>query len=429
MFGLRSLQASAPARPASWTSFAWVRPVVAGVAACLLLFANPAANAAGAGSTDERFAAIVIDAQTGETLYARHADARRYPASITKVMTLYLAFDALDTGRVKRTDRVTISPRAASRPPSRLGLAAGASLSLQEAMDVLVVKSANDVATALAERLGGDEAAFARAMTAKARSLGLSHTRFRNASGLPDPGHYSTARDLALLGRAFLRDHPDDYAIFDQEQTVFRGRLIRGHNRLLAKPGIDGFKTGFVNASGYNLLTSGRRDGRRVIAVVLGGRSARSRDAFMERLIQASFSSLAIRSTGFEVAVDDLLNPTQPARPIDDKTTPPTAAPTLMASAASDAEIAVAQGDVAPPTSERARWWVQVGAFRSKANSLARLADVTRRHPRRFGARARDVSKIGRLFAARFSARTAQGADAACALLTAEGEDCLVLME
>jgi D-alanyl-D-alanine carboxypeptidase (penicillin-binding protein 5/6) len=252
-------------------------------------------------------------------------------------------------------------------------------------------------------------------MTAKARGLGLSHTQFRNASGLPDPGHYSTARDLALLGRAFLRDHPDDYAIFDQEQTVFRGRVIRGHNRLLAKPGIDGFKTGFVNASGYNLLTSGRQDGRRVIAV--------------ERLVQASFSSLAIRSAGFAVAVNDLLNPTQPARPIDDKAISPAAAPTLMASAAPEPEVSVAQGDVASPSAERARWWVQVGAFRSKASSVARLADVTKRHPRRFGARTRDVSRIGALFAARFSARTAQGADSACAVLTAEGEDCLVLME
>jgi D-alanyl-D-alanine carboxypeptidase (penicillin-binding protein 5/6) len=428
MFDLRFLHAPSRVHQALWTPSAWILPVFVGLAACLALFAGPAANAAGQGS-DERFAAIVIDAQTGETLYARHADARRYPASITKVMTLYLAFDALDAGRAKPTDRVIISPRAASRPPSRLGLAAGSSLSLQEAMDVLVVKSANDLATALAERLGGNEAAFARAMTAKARSLGLSHTQFRNASGLPDPGHYSTARDLALLGRAFLRDHPDDYAIFNQEQTVFRGRVIRGHNRLLAKPGIDGFKTGFVNASGYNLLTSGRQDGRRVIAVVLGGRSARSRDAFMERLVQASFSSLAIRSAGFEVAVNDLLNPTQPARQVDDKAIPPAAAPTLMASTTTEPEIALAQGDVASPSAERARWWVQVGAFRSKASSAARLADVTKRHPRRFGARARDVSRIGALFAARFSARSAEGASAACEVLTAEGEDCLVLME
>lgn len=379
------------------------------------------------GPVEQRFAAIVIDAQTGETLYARHADARRYPASLTKVMTLYLAFDALDAGGVKSGDRVLISRRAAARPPSRLGLQAGEHVSVREAMDVLVVKSANDVATALAEHLAGNEAAFARAMTAKARSLGLAHTQFRNASGLPETGHFSTARDLALLGRAFLRDHPDDYAIFDQEQTVFRGRLIRGHNRLLARPGIDGFKTGFVNASGYNLLTSGLRDGRRVIAVVLGGRSARSRDAFMAKLIQASFSSLAIRSAGFDLTVADLL--AEPAAPVSHASAGPAKAPAPALLLATQAEPTLSQGDASPTASAPSRIWVQVGAFRSKARGQARLTDVVKRHPRRFGARSRDVARIGGLFAARFAARTAEGADAACALLAAEGEDCLVLTE
>lgn len=391
--------------------------------AALLLSLRPLCATA-APLAEQRFAAIVIDAETGETLYARYADARRYPASLTKVMTLYLAFDALDAGRIKPADRVVFSRRAAGRPPSRLGLRAGESMTVREAMDVLVVKSANDVATALAERLSGGEDAFARAMTRKARELGLAHTQFRNASGLPDPRHFSTARDLALLGRAFLRDHPDDYAIFDQEQTVFRGRLIRGHNRLLAKPGIDGFKTGFVNASGYNLLTSGVRDGRRVIAVVLGGRSARSRDAFMVKLIQASFSSLAVRSAGFELAVADVLAQIDPAA-APGKDASLAAGDTVLA----QAEPAPSQGDAAPVASQASRLWVQVGAFRSKAHGQARLADVAKRHPRRFGTRPRNVAQIGALFAARFAARSAKGAQAACDLLTAEGEACLILAE
>jgi D-alanyl-D-alanine carboxypeptidase (penicillin-binding protein 5/6) len=398
------------------------------LAAIVTTFVCLPARALADSPVEERFAAIVIDAQTGETLFARHADARRYPASLTKVMTLYLAFDALDAGRIKLADPVVISRRAAARPPSRLGLRAGERMSLREAMDVLVVKSANDVATALAERLGGDEAAFARAMTRKAKQLGLAHTQFRNASGLPQAGHFSTARDLALLGRAFLRDHPDDYAIFDQEQTVFRGRLIRGHNRLLARPGIDGFKTGFVNASGYNLLTSGVRDGRRVIAVVLGGRSARSRDAFMAKLLQASFSSLAIRSAGFELTVADLM--AEPAAPLSYASAAPIqTSPLTIQAALAQAEPARSQGDASPTASEPSQLWVQVGAFRSKARSQARLADIVKRHPRRFGPRPRDVARIGGLFAARFGARSAKGADAACALLTAEGEDCLVLTE
>jgi D-alanyl-D-alanine carboxypeptidase len=391
--------------------------------AALLLSLRPLCATA-APLAEQRFAAIVIDAETGETLYARYADARRYPASLTKVMTLYLAFDALDAGRIKPADRVVFSRRAAGRPPSRLGLRAGESMTVREAMDVLVVKSANDVATALAERLSGGEDAFARAMTRKARELGLAHTQFRNASGLPDARHFSTARDLALLGRAFLRDHPDDYAIFDQEQTLFRGRLIRGHNRLLAKPGIDGFKTGFVNASGYNLLTSGVRDGRRVIAVVLGGRSARSRDAFMVKLIQASFSSLAVRSAGFELAVADVLAQIDPAA-APGKDASLAAGDTILA----QAEPAPSQGDAAPVASQASRLWVQVGAFRSKAHGQARLADVAKRHPRRFGTRPRNVAQIGALFAARFAARSAKGAQAACDLLAAEGEACLVLAE
>lgn len=398
------------------------------LAAMVVMVCAPA-QAMADSPVERRFAAIVIDAQTGETLYARHADARRYPASLTKVMTLYLAFDALDAGRVKSADPVVISRRAAARPPSRLGLRAGERLSMREAMDVLVVKSANDVATALAEHLAGNEAAFARAMTAKAKSLGLEHTRFLNASGLPQAGHFSTARDLALLGRAFLRDHPDDYAIFDQEQTVFRGRLIQGHNRLLSRPGIDGFKTGFVNASGYNLLTSGVRDGRRVIAVVLGGRSARSRDAFMAKLVQASFSSLAIRSAGFELTVADLM--AQPTAPLSyaSVASDAVASRPVIQAALTQAEPTTAQGDASPAASPPSRLWVQVGAFRSKARGQARLADVVKRHPRRFGERSRDVARIGGLFAARFAARTAEGADAACALLAAEGEDCLVLTE
>lgn len=275
-----------------------------------LVLALGASSAHAAGDFDPRkFAAIALDASSGEVLYAQDPDAARYPASLTKVMTLYLAFDALDRGDLKLTDTVVMSPRAASRPPSKLGLAAGRTLTVQEAIDVLVVKSANDVATALAERLAGTEAAFAARMTARAKALGMTHTHLSNASGLPAADHISTARDLAILARAFLRDHPQDYRVFDQQQTRFRGRLIPGHNALLARPGIDGFKTGFTNASGFNLLTSGARDGHRVIAVVLGGRTAGGRDQFMRRLMRASFSALTIRDAGTDLTVASLLAP------------------------------------------------------------------------------------------------------------------------
>jgi len=379
-----------------------------------------------AADTGERFAAIVIDAETGETLYARHADARRYPASLTKVMTLFLAFDAIEAGKLKLTDRVTISPRAAARPPSRLGLPVGDHLTVGQAMDVMVVKSANDVATALAETLGGTEARFAKTMTAKARLLGMTGTRFANASGLPDPGHYSTARDLALLGRAFLRDHPQDYAIFDQESLVFRGRRIQGHNALLSRAGIDGFKTGFVNASGFNLLTSGMRDGHRVIAVVLGGRTARSRDAYMARLMRASFAALTIRGAGTELAVADLLQVEDAMWAAPKRS----ASRSMLAQASRPETLAATQGDGAPAASRTTPgWWIQVGAFRSKASGQARLAAVSQRHPHRFGQRRTDLVRLGDLFAARFAAASRAGAEAACEVLVADGEACLALAE
>jgi len=384
----------------------------------LALFTSPVQAA-----SPERFAAIVVDAETGRTLYARHADAKRYPASLTKVMTLFLAFDAIHAGRLRLTDPVLISPRAAARPPSRLGLPAGSRLSVREAMDVIVVKSANDVAAALGEKLGGTETKFARMMTAKAKALGMKNTRFVNASGLPDPRHFSTARDLATLGRAFLRDHPDDYAIFNQTRTTFRGRLIRGHNRLLSDADIDGFKTGFTNASGFNLLTSGMRDGRRVVAVVLGGRTAASRDAYMARLVRASFASLALDQAGFDVAVADLMK------------TPPSPGPTTLSSPQL-AQLTQLGRPVGKTNSRprgddggTARWWIQVGAFSAEASSQAKLETIRARHPRRFGERERRIAPQGRLFAAQFAARSAEGARRACAILTSDGVDCMTLSE
>lgn len=275
----------------------------------LIVAIGPSDGQAADAFDPKKFAAIVVDASSGEVLYARDPDAPRYPASLTKVMTLYLTFDALECGDLKLSDTVVMSPHAASRPPSKLGLPVGRTLTVQEAIDVLVVKSANDVATALAERISGTEAAFAAHMTARAKSLGMTHTHLTNASGLPDADHISTARDLAILARAFLRDHPQDYRVFDQQQTWFRGRVIPGHNALLARPGIDGFKTGFTNASGFNLMTSGARDGHRVIAVVLGGRTAGARDQFMRHLMRASFSALTIRDAGTDLSVASLLAP------------------------------------------------------------------------------------------------------------------------
>lgn len=246
-----------------------------------------------------RFAAVLMDADTNEILYAEQATAIRHPASITKVMTLYLVFDALDAGRLKPDDRVVISPLAASQRPSKLGLGIGQSLSVADAISVVAVKSANDIAVALAEKIGGTEANFARMMTAKARQLGMRQTVFANASGLPNPAHFTSAQDIAILSAAMIRNHPDRYHCFS-EQVFSYGKLrMANHNKLLGNvPGLDGIKTGFTNDSGFTLTASAVRNGRRLIAVVLGSPSGWQRDRDITSLLNAGFTALDIRRAG-----------------------------------------------------------------------------------------------------------------------------------
>jgi D-alanyl-D-alanine carboxypeptidase len=411
--------------------FSWPSRLALLFASLILVVLSGAGSANASPDFDPRkFASIVLDASTGEVLYQRDADAPRYPASLTKVMTLYLAFDALDRGDLKLTDEVTMSPRAASRPPSKLGLPAGQRLTVKEAIDVLVVKSANDVATALAERIAGSEPAFAARMTARAKALGMTHTRFRNASGLPDPNHVCTARDLAILARAFLRDHPHEYRVFDQQQTVFRGRMIPGHNALLRRPGIDGFKTGFTYASGFNLLTSGARDGHRIIAVVLGGRTSRARDRFMIDLIRASFSALVIRDAGTDVSVATLLGPENPAGQIESASAGPGVHVQKPLPASPVSSFRTAQGDEGTDNFGQTlqRWQVQVGVFSSAGRGQARLADIRLGHPAHFGAAPRRLDKIGGAYRASFAGFSAANAKEACHLLISEGDDCLMVI-
>jgi len=256
------------------------------------------ANAAWA----ERYAAFVIDAHSKEVLHEDMADESRYPASLTKMMTLYLLFEAIDRGEVKLQDRIVASKRAAAQPPSKLGIAAGGSISVEDAIKALVTKSANDVAVAVGEHLAGTEARFAARMTARARELGMSRTRFVNASGLPDTRQQTTARDIATLSQALLEDYPQFYGYF-QTPSIKWGRVYaKNHNNLLGKvEGVDGIKTGYTRASGFNLATSVMRNGHRLIAVVMGGETALSRDNQMRFLIEQSFASLESRASGTQL--------------------------------------------------------------------------------------------------------------------------------
>lgn len=255
-------------------------------------------------SDNSRYASIVVDAASGEVLFSRFADARRYPASITKVMTLYLTFEALESGKVKLTDNLTVSPRAASQPPSKLGLAAGQSISLDDAMRATAVRSANDMAVVLAEHIGGSEARFTARMTAKAKELGMDDTRFTTANGLPDTRQATTARDLSILSRAVMRDFPQYYRYLGLHDWHYNGRDYRNTNGLLAtNRGYDGIKTGFTNASGYNLAASSVRDGKRIITIVMGGRSTASRNAHVAELMDTGFEVQRKRGQGERIQV------------------------------------------------------------------------------------------------------------------------------
>ncbi|HTV68584.1 MAG TPA: D-alanyl-D-alanine carboxypeptidase family protein [Rhizobiaceae bacterium] len=232
-----------------------------------------------------KYAAIVVDS-TGRTLYAANASATRYPASLTKMMTLYLLFEAVDSGRVSKATEIPFSDNARRQPPSKLGVKRGETIDVETAINALTVKSGNDVAVAVAEFLGGSESQFAAQMTARARSLGMTGTVFQNASGLPDEGQRTTARDMALLGMALRSRFPHHFGYFSRQSFVYRGRVVRGHNELIGGvPGVDGIKTGYIRSSGYNIVTSVGRGGKRLYIVVMGGDSAGARNNHVKELI------------------------------------------------------------------------------------------------------------------------------------------------
>jgi D-alanyl-D-alanine carboxypeptidase (penicillin-binding protein 5/6) len=232
---------------------------------------------------------IVVDARTAKVVLSENADAPNGPASLTKMMTLYLTFEALRTGRLGWDDPVPISRQAIRTVPFKLGAREGEAITVRDAVLGMIVLSANDAAVAMAEKLGGSEERFAEMMTAKARRLGMRQTTFRNASGLTSPGQVTTARDMALLGLALMKNFPREFRLFSTRSFIFRGRTIEGHNDLMDEyPGVDGIKTGYTSASGYNLVTSLHKGNRRLVGVVMGGSSAKSRNRSMAGLLDSA---------------------------------------------------------------------------------------------------------------------------------------------
>lgn len=265
------------------------RLAMAGLAFASVLVASATFDEASARAP--RHAAFVLDANSGTVLHARDADEPRHPASLTKMMTLYLVFETIEAGRLKLSDRVTMSAHAATQAPSKLDLDTGASLSVADAIKALITKSANDVAVALAEKIGGTESNFAKLMTKRARQLGMAKTTFVNASGLPDDRQITTARDMVTLGLHLQDDFPKYYPLFSTTVFKFQGKAYRNHNGLLRTfSGTDGIKTGYTRASGFNLVSSVRRGSRHVVGAVFGGRTAGARNAEMRTLLSKALA-------------------------------------------------------------------------------------------------------------------------------------------
>lgn len=320
-----------------------LRTALAALALALCAAGAPAAAQVGS----DRYAAIVVDAGTGRVLFAHDADQPRHPASLTKMMTAYMVFEAVRANRARWSTPVVMSAHAAARPPSKLGLPVGTRITLEQALLAIITRSANDAAAAIAETLGGTEQNFARLMTLKARQLGMRGTVFRNASGLPDDAQVTTARDMATLGIRLQHDFPHEYRYFSTDSFRLRGRLHRNHNRLLASyDGADGIKTGYIRASGFNLVASAVRDGRRLVGVVLGGATAAERDEHMAELLDQGFRGTEIRTAS--------------AGP-----------PIRLVSRAAAAPVAAAR--TAPA------WAVQVGAFRDRGGALAAARAAARK--------------------------------------------------
>lgn len=376
-----------------------------------------------AAPTWARYADIVLDARTGQVLHETNADVRTYPASLTKLMTLYLAFEALQNGRLTLDQTVPVSSHAAAQAPSKLGLSPGERISIRDLLLGLVTKSANDGAVVLGEALGGTEPKFAEMMTAKAHTLGMSDTTFKNASGLPNLRQMTTARDMARLGLALQRDFPQNYHYFSTREFAYKGAVIKNHNNLLGKvDGLDGMKTGFIQASGFNLVASAERNGRRYITVVLGGETSKARDQEVAALLEHAFAGDLTPGMGRVAALPN--QATKPAKAVNVAT----AAPAKPAKQNNMAVAAMATSPARNFGETFTNWTIQVGAFNREASAhdaatkaLHQLAQI---------ASDAEVAVIGggkALYRARIVGLTEASAQSACQLLRQKGTDCMAI--
>lgn len=394
-----------------------------------------------AATANAKYAGIVIDVKTGKTLYSDNANNLRYPASLTKIMTLYMLFGEIEAGRSSLNTRMKVSKRAAGQAPSKLNLKAGSTILVKDAIRALVTKSANDVAVVVAEHIGGTESKFARLMTKKARSIGMKKTTFRNASGLPNSGQRTTARDMAQLGMAIQDRFPKYYKYFSTRSFSYKGKKYRNHNRLLGSvKGVDGIKTGYIRASGFNLVTSVKQRNRHIVAVVMGGRTGRSRDAHMKDLIGRYLKSASTGSRKTPLVASRSV-PVPRARNVAAAAAESSRIPQIrpdeivtasMAKPQVDSEQEVGSVDDYDKADLPEGWQIQIGAAPSEeaANILLGSAmDVGMRHLRGKVAFTEPVISKGQtLHRARFAGFNGKGAARqACSYLQKKDFNCLAL--
>ena len=377
-----------------------------------------------ASSAKAKYASFIINENTKRIYHNTNADTRNYPASLTKIMTLYMIFDALKNKNISMNTRFKISKRAARQPPSKLNLSTGSSITVKNAILALITKSANDVATVVAENLGKSERNFARLMTKKARKLGMSRTTFKNASGLPNRGQLSTARDMAVLGMAIRKNHPNFFKLFKTKSFVYKGVKYTNHNNLLSSySGTDGIKTGYTNASGFNLVASVERNGQRIIGVVFGGKKARSRDKHMISLLNKYFKT----------------SPSKPLVRIAKPSEMPKVRPKIII-----AEKNVKSFKIPPKTNKtlyseniQDDWFVQIGAFKNRLNAHKAARNARNIVPEQLGNLPASLSKITKtnnadnnleyLWRVRFIELAENQARSVCAELWSSGLSCIPL--
>lgn len=412
------------------------------------------APSAARAQDNPRYASFVMDADTGQVLHQRHADKSLHPASLVKVMTLTMVFEELAAGRMTLRDRIPISAHAANMVPSKIGIPAGGSISVEDAILALVTKSANDVAAAVGEKIGGTESQFAAMMTRRAREIGMTRTVYRNASGLPHPQQITTVRDQAKLAHYVITRYPQYYRYFSTREFSYRGQRFHNHNRLMSSyRGMDGMKTGYINASGFNLIASAVRNDRRLIGVVFGGRTAASRNAHMASLLDKAFgpdnTPLLVANAGGKTGGSTAAAPRPGRKPESitqlaalhntdhsadtfntieqgdvDPTLPTRLGQALGRDAANGVQIASLSPAAALPAEQRP-WAIQIGAFESRARTDEALRATLRRLPDDLSGGAPFIAPLktgqGWLFRARLGGYSKEQAMKACAVL----KDCM----